>query len=203
MAGKRTTRARALRLGCYGGTFDPVHLGHLIAARDALEQMRLDAVLFIPCARSPFKAGAPRTSDTQRVAMLRRALAGERRFWFSRCELDRPAPSYTIDTVREVRAAFPRATVFWLIGADMIPRLPEWHGWYDLRREVKFLLLERGEDVRVPAAVRRVVLDLPHPRRIDISATEIRRRVKARLSIDHLVPAPVAAYISRAGLYLD
>jgi nicotinate-nucleotide adenylyltransferase len=196
-------RRRPLRLGCYGGTFDPVHLGHLLAARDALEQMRLDAVLFIPCARSPFKAGAPRTADAQRVAMLRRALQGEPRFWFSRCELDRPAPSYALDTAREVRAAFPHATVFWLIGADQMARLDEWHGWTDLRREVKFLLLERGEDIRVPAAVRRVVLDLPHPRRIDISATEIRRRVKARLSIDHLVPASVAAYIKRAGLYLS
>ncbi len=204
MAGKKILPRRPpLRLGCYGGTFDPVHLGHLLAARDALEQMRLDAVLFIPCAQSPFKSGAPRTTAAQRVAMLRRALAGEPRFWFSRCELDRPAPSYTIDTAREVRAAFPRATCFWLIGADLMARLHEWHGWTDLRREVKFLLLERGEGVRVPAAVRRVVLDLPHPRRIDISATEIRRRVKARLPIDHLVPASVAAYIKRAGLYLD
>jgi nicotinate-nucleotide adenylyltransferase len=202
-ARKSTSRRGPLRLGCYGGTFDPVHLGHLLAARDALEQMRLDAVLFIPCAQSPFKAGAPRTSDAQRVAMLRHALKGEPRFWFSRCELDRPAPSYTIDTVREVRAAFPRAVVFWLIGADLMARLDEWAGWDDLRREVKFLLLERGPDRRVPAAVRRAVLDLPHPRRIDISATEIRRRVKARLPIDHLVPASVAAYIQRAGLYLS
>jgi nicotinate-nucleotide adenylyltransferase len=203
MAKKSLPRRRSLRLGLYGGTFDPVHLGHLLAARDALEQMSLDAVLFIPCARSPFKAGAPRTTDAQRVAMLRHALKGEPRFWFSRCELDRPAPSYTIDTAREVRAAFPHATFFWLIGADLMARLHEWHGWADLRREVKFLLLERGEGMRVPAAVRRAVLDLPHPRRVDISATEIRRRVKARLPIDHLVPASVAAYINRAGLYLS
>lgn len=202
MAAEKSTR-RSLRLGLYGGTFDPVHLGHLIAARDALEQGRLDAVLFIPCAQSPFKAGSPRTTDAQRVAMLRHALKSEPRFWFSRCELDRPAPSYTIDTAREVRAAFPHATLFWLIGADLMARLHEWHGWADLRREVKFLLLERGEDVRVPASVRRVVLDLPHPRRVDISATEIRRRVKARLPIDHLVPASVATYIKRAGLYLS
>ena len=150
MTAKSMSRRRPLRLGLYGGTFDPVHLGHLIAARDALEQMHLDAVLFIPCARSPFKTGSPRTTDAQRVAMLRHALQGEPRFWFSRCELDRPAPSYTIDTAREVRMAFPHATFFWLIGADLMARLHEWAGWEDLRREVKFLLLERGKDVPVP-----------------------------------------------------
>jgi nicotinate-nucleotide adenylyltransferase len=198
----KSSRRGALRLGLYGGTFDPVHLGHVLVARDALEQARLDAVLFIPCAQSPFKAGAPRTTDAQRVAMLRGALRGEPRFWLSRAELERPAPSYALDTAREIQAAFPRAALFWLIGADQLARLREWHGWAELRREVKFLLLERGGEGRVPAPVRRVVLDLPHPRRIDISATEIRRRVKARLPIQHLVPAPVAAYIKRARLYL-
>ena len=114
---KKTGR---LRLGIYGGTFDPVHIGHLILARDALEQARLDAVLFVPCARSPFKKKAPLASDAQRVAMLKLALKGEPRFWLSRCELDRPAPSYAIDTAREIAEAFPRAELFWLLGDDQL-----------------------------------------------------------------------------------
>ncbi|MGH9594526.1 MAG: nicotinate-nicotinamide nucleotide adenylyltransferase, partial [Bryobacteraceae bacterium] len=107
-------RGKRLRLGIFGGTFDPVHQGHLILACDALEQARLDAVLFIPCAQSPHKSGRPHTTDAQRVAMLKKALKDETRFWLSRCELERGAPSYAIDTVREISEAFPRAELFWL-----------------------------------------------------------------------------------------
>ena len=117
------TRNRRLRLGIYGGTFDPVHTGHLLLARDALEQARLDAVLFVPCGQSPFKAHKPRATDVQRVALLRLALKNEPRFWLTRCELDRPAPSFAYDTAVEIREAFPRAQLFWLIGADQLADL--------------------------------------------------------------------------------
>jgi len=192
-------RKRPLRLGIYGGTFDPIHCGHLLLARDALEQGRLDAVLFVPCGQSPHKRGKFPTADLHRLAMLRLALKGEPRFWLSRCELERPAPSFAIDTAREIQEAFPKAGLFWLIGADQLARLEEWHQWEELRKRVKFLLLTRGEETVKEGAG--LVLSLPRPRRIDISATEIRRRVKSRLPIDHLVPAPVAAYIKRHGLY--
>jgi len=196
------SRKRPLRLGIYGGTFDPVHCGHLLLARDALEQARLDAVLFVPCAQSPHKRGRPHTTDIQRLSMLRLALKGEPRFWLTRCELERPAPSYAIDTARELHDAFPRAELLWLIGADQLARLEEWHQWDELRREVKFLLLHRGAG-EIPKETAAPVLSLPRPRQIDISATEIRHRVKSRLPIDHLVPASVAAYIKRQGLYLS
>jgi len=190
---------RHLRLGLYGGTFDPVHLGHLILARDAQEQLKLDAVLFVPARQSPFKPGRTGASDPQRLAMLRLALKGSDTFWLSRCELDRPAPSYAIDTAGEVRDAFPRADLFWLIGADQLPDLHRWHRIAELKKVVTFALLPRGGETprRLPAGV----LGLPRPRRVDISATEIRHRVKSQLPIDHLVPAPVAAYIARHGLY--
>jgi nicotinate-nucleotide adenylyltransferase len=199
-AAKPGARRRPLRLGVYGGTFDPIHLGHLLLARDALEQSSLDAVLFVPCAQSPHKGGKPRTLDRQRLTMLRLALRGEPRFWLSRCELERAAPSYAIDTAREIQESFPKAQLFWLIGADQLARLHEWEHWDELKREVKFLLLQRGDETLkgTPGPV----LSLPRPRRIDISATEIRHRVKSRLPIDHLVPAPVGAYIKRQGLYL-
>jgi nicotinate-nucleotide adenylyltransferase len=195
------SRRRRLRLGIYGGTFDPVHHGHLLLARDALEQLRLDAVLFVPCGQSPLKTRKPRATDARRLAMLRLALKNNPRFWLTRCELDRPAPSYAYDTALEIREAFPRAELFWLIGADQLATLDQWHRPDDLRRLVTFVFLPRGETAgKTPP---RTVLGLPQPRRVDISATEIRHRVKSRLPIDHLVPAPIAAYIKRHGIYLS
>jgi len=194
-------KSKRLRLGIYGGTFDPVHQGHLLLARDALEQLRLDAILFVPCGRSPLKSRKPRATDAQRVAMLRLALKSHSHFWLTRCELDRPAPSYAYDTAMEIREAFPRAELFWLIGADQLAGLDQWHRPDDLRRLVTFVLLPRGEPAS--RATPGDVLGLPQPRRVDISATEIRHRVKSRLPIDHLVPAPIAAYIKRHGLYLS
>jgi nicotinate-nucleotide adenylyltransferase len=194
-------RRRPLRLGIYGGTFDPVHHGHLLLARDALEQLHLDAVLFVPCGQSPFKMRKPHATDAQRLAMLRLALKSHAHFWLTRCELDRPAPSYAYDTAVEIREAFPRAELFWLIGEDQLAALEQWHRPDDLRRLVTFVLLPRGE--HEASAPTEAVLGLPQPRRVDISATEIRHRVKSRLPIDHLVPAPIAAYIKRHGLYLS
>jgi len=191
---------RRLRLGLYGGTFDPVHLGHLILARDALEQLKLDAVLFIPARQSPFKPGKTGAHEKQRLAMLKLALKGREKFWLSRCELDRPAPSYAIDTAVEIHDAFPHAKLHWLIGADQLPDLHRWHRVAELKKLVTFALLPRGGEAprRLPAGV----LSLPRPRQVDISATEIRLRVKSHLPIDPLVPAPVAAYIARHRLYL-
>ena len=195
-------RSRAsLRLGILGGTFDPVHHGHLLLARDALEQAKLSAVLFVPCAQSPHKSSRPRATAAQRLALLRSALKSESRFWLSRCEIDRPGPSYAIDTALEIAGAFPRAKLSWLIGADQLPRLHEWHRWPELCQIVTFLVLSR-ESVPPQRPPPGALLRLLPPRRIDISATDIRRRVKSRLPIDYLVPAPVAAYVSRHRLYL-
>jgi nicotinate-nucleotide adenylyltransferase len=190
------------RLGIYGGTFDPVHLGHLLLARDALEQCRLDAVMFVPCAQSPLKTRGALAPDARRLSMLKLALRGEPRFWLSRCELDRPAPSYSIDTAREIQAAFPHAHLFWLLGQDQWTQLDQWRSAEELRRLVRFIRLPRA-DGSAPLRPSRDarVLDLPRPRRIDISATEIRRRVNSGLPIDHLVPASVAASIRRHALY--
>ena len=137
-------RAGRLRLGIFGGTFDPVHLGHLLLARDALEQGRLDAVLFVPCAQSPLKSHRALAGDADRVAMLKAALRGEPRFWLSRCELDRPGPSYSVDTAREIHSAFPQAQLFWLIGRDQWEQLDQWREPEELRRLVRFIRFPRG-----------------------------------------------------------
>ncbi len=141
---------KRLRLGIFGGTFDPVHLGHLLLARDALEQCRLDAVLFVPCAQSPLKSQRALAGDAPRVAMLKAALKGDPRFWLSRCELDRPAPSYSVDTAREIREAFPPADLFWLIGHDQWEQPGQWREPEELRRLASWLGL--GEIVGFPPA---------------------------------------------------
>ncbi len=133
--------------------------------------------------------------------MLHLALKSNPSFWLTRCEIDRPAPSYSYETALEIREAFPHAELFWLIGADQLDKLDQWHRPDDLRKLVTFVLLPRGGPA--PKKLPKGVLGLPQPRQVDISATEIRHRVKSRLPIDHLVPAPIAAYIKRHGLYLS
>jgi len=198
---KKVKTALPLRLGLYGGTFDPVHHGHLLGARDALEQHRLDEVVWIPCAQSPHKGAPALAPGRERAALVRQAIKGRAHFSLSEIELRRTGPSYAIDTVAEFEQLFPGAELFWLIGADQLPKLDRWHLFPELRRRVTFLLLDR------PGAkpVRRLpqgVISLPRPRQIDISATEIRARVKQHLPIDSMVPASVAARIARRGLYL-
>lgn len=201
MAGQTTKQARPVRrLGIYGGTFDPVHHGHLILARDAQEQLGLDLVLLVPCAVSPHKSRTQtRTEGKRRAAMIRAAIRGRAGFGLSTCELERPAPSYSIDTAEELQQAHPQAELFWLIGDDQLPKLRTWVRYDRLRQIVSFAAMARGRrsGQRLPAGVIR----LPRRRRVDISASEIRQRVHAGLPIDHLVPAPVAAYIDRHQLY--
>ena len=197
---------KRFRLGLYGGTFDPVHIGHLINARDALEQGVLDEVVWVPCAQSPHKLGATVAPAADRLAMLRAAIKGVPKFRLSDTEIRRGAPSYAIDTVREFRAAFPDADLFWLIGADQLPKLRTWHRLPELRRMAKFLLLDRPAHGK-PLARARLrqlygdVISLPRPRWLDISATEIRDRAAHGLPVAHLTPPAVAAHIARRSLY--
>jgi nicotinate-nucleotide adenylyltransferase len=192
------TRRTPLRLGIYGGTFDPIHLGHLILAQDVREQLHLDAVLFVPCGQSPHKLGNPPSPAKHRLAMLRATLRDWPHFWLSRCEIDRPGPSYAIDTVGEIQAAFPRAQLFWIIGADQLPKLKTWKDYKGLHRKVTFVVMDREKTPRRPLAG---FIRLPQARRVDISASEIRARAMRKLPINHLVTAPVAAYIERTHLY--
>lgn len=197
-AGKKPVVVR--RLGIYGGTFDPIHHGHLILARDAAEQLALDLVLFVPCAISPHKSSqATRTPGEHRAAMIRSAIRHMPAFGVSTCELHRPAPSYSIDTAETLQAIYPKAELFWLIGDDQLPKLKTWARYDQLRHIVSFATMSRGP--RTKGRVPMGVIRLPRRRRVDISASEIRQRVHAGQPIDHLVPAPVAASIDRHKLY--
>jgi nicotinate-nucleotide adenylyltransferase len=184
------------KIAIYGGTFDPIHHGHLILARGALEILNLDQIIFVPAAMSPLKKTAPIASGELRVAMLEAAVEGDRDFSVDDCELRRPPPSYTIDTVEEVRRRHADAAIYCLIGEDNVEGLKKWRHFADLERIVEFTVLDRSG---APAT---------HPyrvihRKIDISATEIRRRVAAGRSIRYFVPAAVEEIIRREKLYLE
>ena len=184
------------KIGIYGGTFDPVHHAHLILARDALETLGLDEVIFVPAAVSPLKKAAPVASGALRLAMLRAAIKGEPKFAVDDCELCRPPPSYTIDTAEEVRRRNTDAAIYCLIGEDNVDRLSKWHRFAELEKMVYFVVLDRRGQ---PASHSYRVID----RKIDISATEIRTRVASGRSIGYLVPPAVEKIIRREKLYLE
>jgi nicotinate-nucleotide adenylyltransferase len=184
------------KIAIYGGTFDPVHHAHLILARDALETLGVDEVIFVPAAISPLKKTAPIASSESRLAMLRAAVKGESRFSVEDCELRRPPPSYTIDTVEELRGRNSDAAIYCLVGEDNVARLTKWHRFAELEKMVHFIVLDRTGQ---PPSHSYPVIE----RKIDIAATEIRKRVASGRSIRYLVPPAVEEIIRREKLYLE
>jgi len=186
-------------IGLFGGSFDPVHNGHLIVGQVAAEALGLATLRLVPAREQPFKRGRHQADPEQRAEMLALAIAGLPGFAVERAELERPGPSYTVDTLRAIRSREPGVELTLLLGADAAAELPAWHRAAEipgLARVVVFArpgapvpqspLIERA--IRVPA--------------IDISATDIRRRVQEGRSIRGWVPDPVAEYIVRHRLYL-
>lgn len=185
------------RIGIFGGTFDPVHLGHLILGRDAVEELRLDELHFVPAARNPFKAGdgEPRPAPGEpRVKMLELATAGEPHFRVDPREIHREPPSYSIDTVRAISAENPGALLFFLIGDDNVAGLDRWKNIEELRELVTFAVFTRHH-VDYPGKYPLLT------REVAISATEIRNRVAHGRSIRYLVYEPVREFIEEHGLY--
>jgi len=184
------------RIAIYGGTFDPVHHAHLILAREAIETLGFEKVILVPASISPLKKAAPVASGEVRLAMLRAAIKGEPGFEVDECELRRRPPSYTIDTVEEIRRRESAAAIYCLIGEDNVEQLPLWHRFAELDKMVQFVVLDRSG--KQPSHPYEVIL-----RRIDISATEIRRRVAQNESIRYLVPESVEEIIQREKLYRE
>ena len=196
MSVERLTVGGLKKIAIYGGTFDPVHHAHLILARDAIETLGLDKVILVPAAISPLKKAAPVAGGEVRLAMLKAAIKGEPEFEVDECELLRPPPSYTINTVEEIRRRECDADIYCLIGEDNVEQLPRWHRFADLEKTVRFVVLDRSG--KQPSHSYQLI-----HRRIDISATEIRRRVAQRESIRYLVPESVGEIVQREKLYRE
>lgn len=190
------------RIGLFGGSFDPVHNGHLLVAMAACEEIGLDRVFFIPAAQSPFKPQSKPAPAEMRLRLLRLALAGNTNCEVDQQELQRGGTSYTIDTVRDYRKRFPNSEVFYLIGADHIPQLHKWRCAEELARSVEFVAIPRpGQAAPAPSAGFRVRSLRGFP--FAVSSSQIRERVRAGKSIDGLVPAAVAEVMRNSRLYFE
>ncbi len=206
-------RLRRERIGLLGGSFDPVHNAHLALAQSALRALRLDRLIFIPAAQSPLKKNAPHATEAQRVAMLRAALGTvpatqKATMEISPWELSRGGKSWTVDTVDHFEEAFPRARLFWIMGADQLKILDRWHRADALCHKVVFAVMRRqGETLPpVPAALQGVAcivpLDTPP---MEVSSTEIRRAVASfdEEKLRHCVPESVLTIIRDEKIYLS
>jgi nicotinate-nucleotide adenylyltransferase len=190
-----------MRIGVFGGTFDPPHLGHLVVASDACEALGLGRVLWIPSAVPPHKLGTVKASAEARLEMVRAAVEGDSRFEADDVELRREGPSYTVDTLRELAARHPGDELVLLIGADNLREIPGWREPDEILRLARVAVLSRDgagvpPDAPIPATSVAVT-------RVDVSATEVRRRAAAGETIRYLVPDAVRALVERRGLYRE
>ena len=187
-----------MKIGIYGGTFDPIHHGHLILARAAREQFELDTIVFIPAAISPHKLAAAPTPSAVRWEMICASIDGEPHFSADDLELHRDGPSYTYDTALAYRLKYPGAELFYFIGADNLRALHTWHRIEELKQLVTLIVFDRSESSSSELAAN----DFPTVfGRFDISASDIRNRVAKGLSIRYLVTSAVDELIRRHHLY--
>jgi len=192
---------RARRLGVFGGTFDPPHHGHLVVAVEALEQLDLQRLIFVPAAVPPHKAERVQATGPQRLAMMRAAVAGDPSFEVSDLELQRGGTSYTVDTLRQLRERDPDAELVFLLGIDQFRTFESWREPEEIVRLARLAVFERGGEQFVPDT-RYPAVRLPITR-LDLSSTQIRRRVAAGLEIRYHVPQRVQRVIEEQGLYRD
>ena len=184
------------RVGLLGGSFDPVHHGHLVVARALREALGLDAVRLVPAGEQPFKAGRHAASPRDRAAMVALGVAGEPGLACETAEVDRPGPSYTVDTLRDLAERAPATEWYLCVGADAAVDLPTWHEAARIPELATIVVFRRPGAVPPPGPY--VRSEVPQ---LDISATDIRARVAAGRSIRYLVPDPVADYIATHRLY--
>jgi nicotinate-nucleotide adenylyltransferase len=196
-----------MRLGIFGGSFDPVHNGHLALARACQERARLDEVWFTPTAIQPLKHKGPQAADSSRIEMLRLAIADDPRWRVCTIEIDRGGFSYTVDTLRQIHEELPDADLFFLIGADALNDVAKWKEPREIFRMATPLVVHRvGQPGPNFDQLQQLCTAETGPQAIqmpamEISSSEIRRRVAARESLNGLVPEPVAEFIAEHRLY--
>jgi nicotinate-nucleotide adenylyltransferase len=202
-----------MRIGIFGGTFDPVHIGHLIIAEQAREQARLDQVWFVPSARPPHKLEKPITPFDRRAEMLQLAIAGQSSFRVELLERDRPGPSFTADTLAEFHAANVGSEIFLIVGADCLPDMPKWYEPIRILELATLLVAARtgfvvwttarlaeALGIADAAGVRIKEIEIPL---IEISSRDLRRRAAEGRSLLFMVPRALEVYIRERKLYVN
>lgn len=184
------------KIGLFGGSFDPIHHGHLILARDAMESLALERVIFIPANISPHKLATPPAPAAVRCEMIAAAIADSPGFFMDTCELERSGPSFAVDTVRWLRTRFPAAAFYYFIGEDNLPALSTWKDIDVLQTLVQFVVLARGP-VRDESGCPVI------SRNIEISSTDIRNRIAQGLPVRYLLPEALCAIVKSHHLYLN
>lgn len=187
------------RIGILGGTFDPIHHGHLAAASEVHAALRLDRVLIVPTAAQPFKRDVVSASEHHRVAMCRKAVRNDARFTVSTVDVDRGGVTYSIDTLRDLGEQYPGAEFFFITGADALARLSEWKDAEELGRLATFVGVTRAGHSFPQLETPHQFVKTPS---LAISSTDVRRRVRAGAPIRYLAPTSVVDYISKHELYL-
>jgi nicotinate-nucleotide adenylyltransferase len=186
-----------VRLGIFGGSFDPPHVGHLLVVTDAVDVLRLDRLIFVPAAVQPLKAGQTAAAASHRLAMVRLLIGDDPRFSVDSIEIDRLGLSYTVETLAAFAERHPRAERFFLVGTDV---LGSFERWREPERVLQLatlaVMLREGDTGGVPDGAVRV-----ETRRVDVSSTEVRERVRAGRAIRGFVPEAVEAYIAEHRLY--
>ena len=188
-----------MEIAVLGGSFDPIHHGHLIVAAVAREALGADQIRWVPAGEQPFKVGQHGASGAHRARMVELACAGEPAFVVDRVEVNRPGPSYTVDTLGALAARYPQSALSLLLGADAAELFPKWRDPTGIKARATVVVFARDGEEPPPGVADRVII-VP---RLEISSTAVRDRVRHGQSIRYLVPDPVMDYIADEGLYRD
>lgn len=186
------------RVGVFGGTFDPIHHGHLAAASEVYAALDLDRMIVVPTHVQPFKQGEQVASDEHRLAMCRLAVADDPRFDVSSVDIDRGGTTYTVDTLRDLAKAYPGAQLYFMAGADALARLSEWKDAEELSTLATFVGVTRPGHSLGQLDTPHALVEVPA---MAVSSTDVRRRVRAGAPIRYLVPSAVADYVAQHDLY--
>lgn len=195
-----------MRIGILGGTFNPIHVGHLILADEAREKIGIDKIIFVPTYLPPHKDNSDIAAAPLRLAMVRAAIKGNKYFSVSDIEIKRDGRSYTIDTLREFKKLYPHDELFFLIGSDLLKYLDDWKDWDEIVKMVKFIVATRPgyplEEISNYIASRQAGASTVAIRAVDVSGFEIRKAIKEKRSFRYLLPDSVFRYIEKKRLYL-
>jgi len=194
-----------MKIGILGGTFNPVHIGHLILAEEVREKLNLDKVIFVPTYLPPHKDNSDIASANARLDMVKIAIKGNRYFLASDIEIKRDGRSYTIDTLKEFKSIYPQDDLYFIIGSDLLKYLDDWKDWDEIVKMVKFIVATRPgfplEEISTYIASRHTGASTVAIRAVDVSGFEIRKAIKENKSFRYLVPEGVFKYIDKKRLY--